>query len=182
MGGIAQIFAFQINKCVNDSSNNLTKCRSDVSNVLENVYISIKFLDYLIQHDYFENPYEMYLRSDQVTASSTVYKRAFYFMKQVKYLTDIGFVFEDIKTEYFYQYPDPKETVDLRSQGILPGNFINVSFVMDKKIDIYKKTYMKLQELLAVVGGIIKLFTQVSIILLSLVFYNSYYMEVCNLY
>ena len=180
-GGLSRIFAFQIQKCVQDISKNIT-CLNEVDKILENINISIKFLDNQINHDKQNNPKELYLRSDTVTASSSVYKRVFYFMKSVQYFKDIGYVFEDNKSFEFYQFPDSKETVDLRSQGILPGNFVNVCFIMDNKIFMFKKSYMKLQNLLANVGGIIKLFTQVCYYLLITIDYKSYYQEVCKLH
>jgi hypothetical protein len=180
-GTLSRAFAFQIQKCVANPLLNIT-CLPDVDKRLENINVKIKFLDNQIDH---ENPYSpniTYLRSDTVTASSSIYKRIFYYIKHVNYHTDMGYVFEDISLSQFFLFPDYKETIDLRTQGILPGNFINIFFIMDKEIAIFKKSFMKLQNLLAYVGGIVKLFTQVSSYLVILTHYNKNFEEICKLY
>jgi hypothetical protein len=180
-GTVSRAFAFQIQKCVVNPLTDIT-CLPDVDKRLENINVAIEFLDNQINHENPHSPIITYLRSDTVTASSSIYKRIFYYLKHVKYYTDIGYVFEDTSLSEFFQFPDYKETMDLRTQGILPGNFLNIFFIMDKEIAVFKKSFMKLQNLLANVGGIVKLFTQVSFFLVLMVDHKNYFQEICKLY
>lgn len=179
-GNPSKPFSFQIQKCINSTLNVI--CVPDVSKKLENINVAVMFLDSQIMHDQTDYPQKVYLRSDTITASSSVYKRIFYYLRHVVYTTDIGYIFEDLTTFEFYQFPSPREIVDLRTEGILPGNFINVFFIMDNQVDSYKKEYIKLQNFLANVGGIIKFFNQISIFLIFAYQYKSFYSDVCKVY
>ena len=148
-----------ISRC--DNSTRLSKRRkcfekSEIDSKLETVYVSFKFLDYSIDHQNTENPGRVFLRSESLPVSSTIYKRNMYKYKNVNYTLDKGLIFEEPKTIQFFQVSSPRETVDLRQEGVIKGSFAQLTVTMDNVFDAYFRSFQKAQQTLANVGGLTK--------------------------
>jgi hypothetical protein len=177
-GSVYKSWSFLFNKCANDTSN----CRSDMNKLLENVDVEISFLDNYIDHEIVENPYNSYLRTDLISVSNSLHKKINYLMKQIIYNSDIGYVFDGLKRDEFYHFSEPLETFDIRRYDAIPGNFMNVNYVIDNKNQIYFRSYLKLQDFLAIMAGLIQLVSQFSSIFINLINLNSFFLDVCKLY
>jgi len=147
-----------ISTCVNDTALNKTNCysREESKARLVNTYISYVFLDTTIDHNDIQNPTKFVLRSEILPVSSSIYKRIFFYLKTISYITDYGFIFTDMKEEKVFQVSDSKENVDLRPEGTVPGSFALISVLMNKYENFYNRKYYKCQNFLADLGGIIK--------------------------
>lgn len=147
-----------ISTCVNNTELNKTNCysREESKARLVNTYLSYVFLDTTIDHNDIQNPVKYILRSEILPVSSSIYKRIFFYLRNISYKTDYGFIFQDIREEKIFQVSDSKENVDLRPEGTVPGSFALISVLMDKYNNFYFRKYYKGQNFLADMGGIIK--------------------------
>lgn len=171
-----------ISICLNDTSLNRTNCHPQEKSRarLVNTYISFVFLDYSIDHNDFNNPVKILLRSEILPVSSTIYKRIFFYQRPVKYTTDYGLILEDNKDFSFYQVLDSKENVDLRPSGTVPGSFALISVLMDKYNNFYMRKYSKIQNFLADIGGLIKGLILISAFLNYLISYEFFFVDLVN--
>jgi hypothetical protein len=117
-------------------------------------YVSLKFIDFSINHKDNVKPEHEYLRSETLSVSTTVYKRNFFSLTNIEYNSDSGLIFKNNVLNTFYQFSESKEQVDLRPEGSVPGSFAEITFMMDNKVDSYFRSYEKAQATLASVGGI----------------------------
>jgi hypothetical protein len=148
-----------INRCRNVTRvDKRNKCYDEqsINDRLSDGYISYKFLDNAIDHQNLENPASYYLRADSLPVSSTIYKRNWYYLKNVNYTSDAGLIMKSNNLTQVFQVSSSKESVDLKKEGIEPGSFAQITLSMDNKVDVYFRTYEKVQNMLANIGGIIK--------------------------
>jgi hypothetical protein len=76
----------------------------------------------------------------------------------VEYKTDIGLVFTDIDTKYYYQKRSEEKDFNIEVKGVLNTTFSEFTITMFSKIyDSYTRTYRKAPDLLADVGGVLNI-------------------------
>jgi len=153
-------FTHYISRCLNNTvfNGNVTNCHEDavIRKALENSFVSFKFLDMVLDHNDPINPGKFNLRSEALPVSSTIFKREWFVYRPVEYITDLGLVFEDYKNQSYFKVNPVRETVDLRTQGSIPGSFAMVTSIMDSQYDSFSRSFMKAQQVLANLGGVIK--------------------------
>lgn len=153
----------KIAKCVkgmpliNDLGNgDLCKTKDEINMNLSHVFLNFLFLDYDIDHSDYENPVKIVSRSETLSLSSTVFN-CYHLRKRIgKYHTDSGFIFNNIKTNLFFQYEYFINITDLRIDNPMEIVFGQLIFSLSKKSDNYYRNYMKLQSALANIGGIVE--------------------------
>jgi hypothetical protein len=155
-------------RCVNNSAlnGNRTDCntREELDINLKETYLSYKFLEFSIDHSDLNNPGKINFRSEAIPLSSSIFRRIWFSVRPITYITDLGYIFQEDFTQEYYQVSGYRESVDLRTEGSVPGSFSSITVYMDTKYDSYRRTYTKVQNLLANIGGIIKaLFTAAQI-------------------
>lgn len=144
-------------KCTNNTALNKTNCKpqQEIDSALSSVYTTFKFLEYSLDHSNPDSAGSLYMRSDSNPVSSSLSTRMWFYITNVEYYSDVGFLFEDLKQESFFYYSKPLLTYSLGACS-LPGCFANIVLTMESKFEKYTKTYTKLQNFLANVGGILK--------------------------
>ncbi len=76
----------------------------------------------------------------------------------VEYKTDVGLVFTDIDTKYYYQKRSEEKDFNIEVKGVLNTTFSEFTITMFSKIyDSYTRTYRKAPDLLADVGGVLNI-------------------------
>jgi hypothetical protein len=170
---------FWISTCVNDTSVNRTNCfsREKSQARLVNTYISYQYLDYFIDHSNISDPGQLILRSEILPVSSTIYKRDFFYIRNIKYFTDLDFIFSSSNPQTYQKVSALRETSDLRPQGTVPGSFALLSILMDSSVDQYNRRFTKFQEVLANLGGLFKGICIISEVLNYIFFDELYYMN-----
>jgi hypothetical protein len=170
---------FWISTCVNDTSVNRTNCfsREKSQARLVNTYISYQYLDYFIDHSNISDPGQLILRSEILPVSSTIYKRDFFYIRNIKYFTDLDFIFSSSNSQNYQKVSALRETSDLRPQGTVSGSFALLSILMDSSVDQYNRRFTKFQEVLANLGGLFKGICIISEVLNYIFFDELYYMN-----
>lgn len=123
------------------------------------LFLDVKSLNTIIDHKAI-NPVQYELVGDRIPLYNSMTKRLYYYYKNVNYITDWGFIFEETSSIHLNQFPlyiadtglaaytDPKDKNYY-------GTFAIIYVTNSKSMDFYTRTYMKAQQLLANIGGII---------------------------
>jgi hypothetical protein len=146
-----------ITRCDNSTKlNKRRKCfdQEEINSKLENVLISFKFLDNSVNHQNTNNPYNRFLRSETIPVSTTIFKRSWYYFRNINYTLDQGLIFQSTEIKPSYQISKARETMDLRQEGEITGSFAEITLSMDNTIDSYYRSFEKAQDTLANVGGL----------------------------
>jgi len=125
------------------------------SNLLQ-VFLNIFYLDNDIDHNNYENPGQLISKSETFALSSTSYSSYYIKKKIVKYQTDSGFLFSNLRNENFFQEDTLSMITDLSVNKSPTGLFGNINISLSKKTDIFFRGYIKLQSALANIGGIVE--------------------------
>jgi hypothetical protein len=87
--------------------------------------------------------------------SSTIFQRIYFNLKNVYYETADGFVFDTSNTVQFTQQDYIRLYADNRPSGLYPETFGSIFIQASDKVDVYNRSYVKLQTLLANIGGVV---------------------------
>jgi hypothetical protein len=83
----------------------------------------------------------------------------FLIFKNVDYLTDDGFIFQQIRNQSYNQFSYFKEAVSAGSaNAFTPDTLLEINITCDNIKDIYIRIYLKLQRLVADIGGVTNFF------------------------
>jgi hypothetical protein len=179
-----KFFDIFINQCVN-TTNKTCIDPVVIQSKLLNVYLLISTLDYTIDHTNLENPLTIYSRSDQYPISSSLYTKYFNYYKNTKYSTDTGFIFPEISEISAIQFSDYKNFYFSSSFGTATAsNSTNIGqfqFYANPITDQFTRSYMSLQTVVANIGGVVKLFIVIAIILDQFLTQKMYLCDTLNL-
>ena len=75
----------------------------------------------------------------------------------VHYLTDFGFVFEEKRKESSFQFGQLETYIYSGSSFSIKEAYALVSMTLSNDEELYKRTYDKLQTVMANIGGIVNL-------------------------
>ena len=153
---LVEYYGVIIQKCQNNSINNNTCYSTEETD--ENIrYLkgyNFYFVDQTIDVDNYHNPYSQYFpEASSVLAqnSFTINNLNFY---PVTVRTHIGLLFDSIKENVSYKYvQNEKATYDAQRSGIIGSVYL----WMPNRIEVYERSYEKLQDLAASIGGVTKL-------------------------
>jgi hypothetical protein len=171
-----------ISTCVNNTLINRTDCysRETSQKRLVNTYISYQYLTNFIDHSNIDIPGGLILQSEILPVSSTIYKRDFFYHRNINYYTDFDFIFSSENRQNYNQMVQFRETADLRPEGTVPGSFALISVLMDNSYDEYKRRFTKFQEVLANLGGLFKGICTIAFILNYIFFDELYYINIMS--
>lgn len=176
----------KIAKCFNNENKEIfpdANCfnRTTIDSNLMNIYLNIVTLDYEINHTNVKNPDIISIRSDTFSLSSSVFNRYEIKKKIVNYQTDHGILFPILDYKQFFQYDISSLNTDLRVNISPIGLFGQISFSLSKKTDNYKRNYIKIQNVLANIGGIVDAIYIVFSLLFKYIMKGNYYNDLGNL-
>ena len=168
-------------KCINSTLNNYS-CRSEqeIKKILKGGYIGIFISDYNIDPNSFNKPYRVYGKNIYSTFSSDYFSDIFLYLKRVEIQTDSGYLFPEESNIKFAVYDHSQNEIDYREAQ----HFLSLTLRLSSKVEVYKRTYIKLQTIFSNVGGMIKiilLFGEYSIYIVNSTLYKNYILEFFNL-
>lgn len=144
----------QASKCVNSTANNNSCARPEVIDAkLGFVYMAFGYLEYQINHTNIDNPISLYRTNELGFFSTSIFKRYFTYFKRLEYHSDNGIVFEEIDSMIGYQHDNTVINYDLKPPANYPNMFAEISVTMSKKYDSYSRSFVKLQNIVANIGG-----------------------------
>jgi hypothetical protein len=156
--GIGGGIVFYVNQCVNGTIPGVI-CNSieKINEALQEVYMAFNYLDYAIDNNNLNEPGQIFTNSYTQSLTNTLHKTLYIYFRQIYHDTDFGFVFQDHKINHYYRTESILETVNtLPKIPEFPGNFARISPLCSRYKDTYNRSYLKLQDLLANIGGVLK--------------------------
>ena len=142
-----------INSCQNSSNNTTCKSQGDIADMMSG-FFAFYTTDYLIDPQRFSDPGQP-VGKDYFTPLSLGIKRyTNRFIADTKINSDDGFLFEDITHHQYPSYSFDKESLVMN-----PANEGQLLYFLIRKAHdeiIYERSYKKLQNTLAEIGGLIQ--------------------------
>ena len=160
-------------KCLNSS---LT------DKALSNFVFITAFKSNSIDHYNTTNPFSNKIESTSFRMSNSILKSYQLSLKQTKYKTDNGFIFEDTETFDFFTSDSVWMDVTMSSIGEITQGQMLGKLVFENSFTIsnYHRTYLKAQAVIANIGGIIKSIIIIFEILSGLLTRNMSYINISN--
>ncbi len=115
-------------------------------------------INYKIDHNNLTNPASHYMKNYILSLTSSMIKSFTLKFRNIEYNTDTGYLFEEIQTEKFSIIESPTEQYSLiKGNKYEPkGKFAEILLYCSDTKTVYMRTYPKLQDLIAKVGGVVK--------------------------
>ena len=129
------------------------KCASDADEFIKNLFVSALVVNSFINANNYSVPVVRYLDNYAYQASTAFYKRIFLSITNNTFISDNGWLLDNFVQYEYSQVSSIKAEVSGYIKGLTPI----VAFTIDSPniSDEITRSYMKVQDLLAKVGGII---------------------------
>jgi hypothetical protein len=171
---------FWIHRCINNTIKKDCFPKEKIEKDLENVFLQVRFKDFYVDHSDYHKPEKPYVYSDMVQASSTAYKRTWYYFRNVIYDSDESLLFQDSSERYFSIFSGTRDGTDLRTSATVPGTFSVASFYNYPLKQTFKRKYYKIQNMMADAGGIVSGLLSIAKIIYYFSGWNLYYIDLIN--
>jgi hypothetical protein len=171
---------FWIHRCINNTIKTDCFPKEKIEKDLENVFLQVRFKDHYVDHSDFKIPEEPYIYSDMVQASSTAYKRTWYYFRNVIYQSDASLLFSETFDREFNSFAGTRDATDLRTSATIPGTFSVASFYNYPLKQTFKRKYYKIQNMMADAGGIVTGLVNISRLIFYFASWNLYYTDLIN--
>ena len=169
-------YSFTIRFCKNSTENNLCYPLEYSVNLLQESYLDVIIIDHTLDSLNIKNTGTMTLLKERFMISSTMFKRIWFYLENIKFLTDDGYIFQNNKIDNFHRYNSVRFDVDSRDT-INVYYFATLTILNTSQTSQYYKTYTKIQDYIPVMGGITKAFTLIGTFLNYFNALNSYYFK-----
>ncbi len=129
------------------------KCASDLSTILQNYIFTFVIIDTFIDPNNYLTPIQNYLKVFSVQGSAGLYKRFYLTLSNNTFISDIGWILESKQEDNYIQVKSTTTDVMTYTSGITPYGAVTISSTMiSGKVT---RSYMKVQDLAAKIGGLI---------------------------
>jgi hypothetical protein len=165
----SKIISAQLFRC--DEKRDNKKCSNDDRNVLKEFFARFVMVDHYIDLKSYEKPQQEFLMFYAQMITSDFYKRSFFSFRLNEIKTDSGFFFENEQSTLVHQYQS------FRNDVALPDSkFYELTLDVSRVQQVNYRSYVKVQEILANVGGIFKfLFLTAQLLLYYYTKYSFYF-------
>lgn len=153
----------------------MKKCNPNLNKIIDNMYISVVTFDAFVDPNNYTNPIVYYSNIFTQLVTSSMMKRNIINTEIASLVTHRGWLLEDIDTVEYYTR---KEIIrDVNSSE--DGSIYRVGFISNQLVTKDIRTYMKIQDLLAKIGGFFN-----SLLILCLLLIKDYvdYDYYCSIY
>ena len=171
---------FKFSKCINFSNYNNCLNQEEIDKYLQSGYVDIFMTDKMIVPKDFKNPTKIYGKNIFDSINGKEYMDYWIYLKRLEVQTDEGIVFDQIVKKSVLSY----EKTSKMKYSLLDETFLQVILRISINKDIYDRTYMKLQEALANVGGMVKIIFTIGEILnylTKIILYRNYILQFFNM-
>lgn len=146
----------RIGICKNSTANK-NACYPDeiIREKMSSFFVSFIYRDSYIDAKDFENPVKYYITSNTLKSSSYTFRQDAYLLKDITFKTDKGFILPDQESKEYTQLDNIQSGSTAESKTEI---FTNVIVGLTNLKDFYSRKYIKVQDVSAQVGGIIKFF------------------------
>jgi hypothetical protein len=167
----------QVNKC-NEVDDNKKCDHSIMSDNSQFLYLQIQFLDSFIDMNK-KDPKTYFTNMITQKLSLTMFKRNWLTFQNYELNLDSGIIFEDTEKTFGFSYTDNLIDIDNINKQF-PNLVYELSLVSTKFVDFHFRKFLKIQDVLAVVGGIIKVLQMVGMYICNSVLKVQFKLDLIN--
>ena len=153
----ANCFGVVIEKCRNESIFNNNTCYDNQrikEYILDKINLALYVLDHYIDVGKYKEPSAKFFYKISNGMIETTYSSNQLNFNPALIKTHNGFLFDNIEKEYSYMFDqNAKSTISTESSGILCAFY----FWMQNRLQVYERTYKRIQDTCASIGGMTKL-------------------------
>ena len=171
---------FKFRKCTNFSNYNNCLNQEEIDKYLQSGYVDIFMTDKMIVPKDFKNPTKIYGKNIFDSINGMDYMDYWIYLKRLEVQTDEGIIFDQIVKTSVLSF----EKTSTMKYSLLDETFLQVILRISINKEIYDRTYMKLQEALANVGGMVKIIFTIGEILnyiTKIILYRNYILQFFNM-
>jgi hypothetical protein len=173
-GNLPSRFAFtRLHICKNTTENgNSCATPAEIDALMTmGTYISVFYVDNYINLNFYENPYVSFITNYAQAITKGICKANHIKVKTTKIFTDSGIILEDTDEINFHQ-------VEGISSDLInnPDSLVLFYIETTKMSDNYSRKYVKIQDLIANIGGLIKFLFTIASVIMS--FYSEAYFTI----
>ena len=147
--------------CVNETMNNTCKSFEEMLEFMSDKYVSISYIESSHDLNNYLNPLQNSYKNVWWTVGANVRKTMSLYWKKVEIVTDDGFVFQQSKLDQSFQKDEGAFDVDLNYNQFI----FQAEFYSSPKKQYATRTYQKIQEVIASIGGLLSLFVAIGFVL-----------------
>lgn len=166
-----------IHKCLNGTyTGQVCAPREEIDMFLEGISIGFYTLDYFIDLNNLESPKTPIIYSYMQSVISKMSKNTYFTFKNTIIQTDTSLLFENVdRVDSFFQVGSIKNDISYTDYSIL-----NIYVDVNRVSDIYNRNYVKIQDILAAIGGLLKFILNLSTIITSFLSKKIFISEISN--
>jgi hypothetical protein len=142
-----------VEKCDNKTSLVTCQSKETIDKATADLIISPTIIESFTDSTDFENPGKIVTYLSGLPISSTMYKRHYIYYDRVKFNSDSGYIFEDIQSTEYLSFQRLYTDINFAGASLRPNSFGEITFQFNKIQKIFNRRYLKVQEVLASVGG-----------------------------
>ncbi len=174
------VLNIHINRCINTTKYKNCHSPEEIERALSESYVTIGIITNSIDAYDLNQVYKPFLKTIVVPISTTIFKKVYFKFRGVDFMTDEGYVFEELKSEKFTLIEPFTENVDNRKVTEFPGNFVVLTFTNSYVLQKHMRSFPKLQSLVANIGGTIKAILFTATIVENYIVDAIYYIQLSN--
>ena len=137
--------------CKNDSNKNDCQSPETIKNTLNSANFAMYMTNLAVDSNNYENPIAYYGKQIYTPISSTTLTYIELLFAHLEFLTDDGFLFENIKETKTVNFVSSRQILTFNNETIM-----QLDLKLDKIKTTYKRKYDTIQEVAANIGGIIQ--------------------------
>jgi hypothetical protein len=145
-----------VNRCQNSTTKNDCLPADEVNLKLQTVFTQFVALSYFFDHSNYKSPGQFYTFIESGTMSTNLFKKGDITLTASDYISDNGWIFENKILQQYHSISKPVYNVDLKKEGLYPGSFGSLSLQFGNFKNLYTRNYIKIQFVIANIGGIMK--------------------------
>jgi hypothetical protein len=169
--------SIKLSSCRNGTTHGvICKPQEEIDHMLNGGYVAVNFIDTLFDPSKFETPYKYSRKNFFTTFSKKYYKEWTFYFNNVDYYTDAGLLMEDKDLSNYLIFEKTYELLDLREED----NFLNIAIRLSNTRNVYNRKYMKLQDFLAQMGGLVNGLDIILKLILTSYGLNNYFRSMIN--
>ena len=176
MQPIWQFINFEFSKCNKETSK--VECAPDeiIEKVLSGGFIGMFITDFSIDTNNYSHPYYVYGRNVYNGFSEFYYIDLWIYLKPIEIITDEGILFTKTKKQNVFAYESMKHDVYFKEGDV----FASVTIRDSPKREVYERSYSKIQDVGAIIGGIVNLCLTLGewcIYFIKFLLYKNYFLQ-----
>ena len=176
MQPIWQFINFEFSKCNKETSK--VECAPDdiIEKVLSGGFIGMFITDFSIDTNNYSHPYYVYGRNVYNGFSEFYYIDLWIYLKPIEIITDEGILFTKIKKHNVFAYESMKHDVYFKDGDV----FASVTIRDSPKREVYERSYTKIQDVGAIIGGIVNVCLTLGewfIYFIKFLLYKNYFLQ-----